>query len=337
MHKHKVIIILASLLFGSLLLVLFFSNIAQVKQANSTIEASTKEKIMVAAEENDSEITISSYATDKKEEQLDTDTLISLAEEEGQEEADHDSSKQTFTEGIKDKIREVIQGTIRLFKKDLKVVAIGDSLTQGVGDETGNGGFVGILKHSFEDNQLNISIENYGKRGNRTDQLLKRLDNKEIASSIEKADTVIITIGANDIMKVVKSHLTNLTLEPFEKEREEYIERLRDIFQKINDLNPEVQIYLVGFYNPFEQFFGDIEEFRMISDSWNEAGRFVTEEFHNVEYIPVADLFDESNKELLAEDFFHPNTSGYKLIAERVLENLNEVIREETNSTEETD
>ena len=73
---------------------------------------------------------------------------------------------------IKEKVRAVIKGTINLFKKDLRIVSIGDSLTEGVGDETESGGYVGILNHTFEDNQLNIRIENYGKKGNRTDQLL---------------------------------------------------------------------------------------------------------------------------------------------------------------------
>ena len=67
-----------------------------------------------------------------------------------------------------------------MFKKDLRIVSIGDSLTEGVGDETESGGYVGILNHTFEDNQLNIRIENYGKKGNRTDQLLKRLHQDEM-------------------------------------------------------------------------------------------------------------------------------------------------------------
>ena len=107
-----------------------------------------------------------------------------------------------------------------MFKKDLRIVSIGDSLTEGIGDQTESGGYVGILNQTFEDNQLNIRIENYGKKGNRTDQLLKRLDQDDIASAIKKADIVLITIGANDIMKVVKNNILNLTTEPFNREIE---------------------------------------------------------------------------------------------------------------------
>ncbi|MBO1511153.1 hypothetical protein [Metabacillus bambusae] len=44
-----------------------------------------------------------------------------------------------------------------------------------------------------------------------------------------------------------------------------------------------------------------------------------------MEYIPTSDLFSDSDIELLADDYFHPNTTGYKLMAKRILENMEEV------------
>ncbi|MGD6803141.1 SGNH/GDSL hydrolase family protein [Rossellomorea vietnamensis] len=242
--------------------------------------------------------------------------------ESDEEKADKPSS---ITEEIKENVREVLKGVVRLFIQDMKVVSIGDSLTQGVGDETGNGGYVGILNNTFEDNEINITIDNFGKRGNRTDQLLKRLEEKEIADSIKNADVVLITIGANDIMKIVKSNFIDLKMETFEEEKRGYKERLKEIFDKVNEYNPDAEIYLIGFYNPFEGYFGNISELEMVMKSWNTAGKSVTEEFENVNYIPTADLFEDSDLELLAEDYFHPNTNGYKLIAKRVLEHVKEI------------
>jgi lysophospholipase L1-like esterase len=235
-----------------------------------------------------------------------------------------EDSDKPIKENIKDKVREVLEMALDFLKRDQKIVAIGDSLTEGVGDETENGGYVGILNHTFEDNSLNISVENFGKKGNRSDQLLKRLEKEEIASAIKEADMVLITIGANDIMNVLKSNFMNVTMEPFKEERVKYIERLRAIFNKINDLNPDTQIFLIGFYNPFERHFGEIKELGMIIDNWNDDGKSLAEEYDNVRYIPTKDLFSNSNLDLLAEDEFHPNTSGYKLIAQRVLEYLKE-------------
>jgi lysophospholipase L1-like esterase len=235
-----------------------------------------------------------------------------------------------ITEDIKDKVREVVEMALDFLKKDQKIVAIGDSLTEGVGDETENGGYVGILNHTFEDHNLNVTVENFGKKGNRSDQLLKRLEKEDVASAIKEADIVLITIGANDIMKVLKSNFLNVTMEPFQKERVKYIERLTAILNKINELNPDTQIYLIGFYNPFERHFGEVKELGMIIDNWNDAGKSLAEDYENVRYIPTKDLFSNSTVNLLAEDEFHPNTSGYKLMAQRVLEYLKE-------SNEETD
>lgn len=242
------------------------------------------------------------------------------AEGEGQKEP----VEKTITEEIKAKVREVVEGALGLFKKDQRIVSIGDSLTEGVGDESENGGYVGILNNTFKDHNLNITLDNFGKKGNRSDQLLKRLEKDDISSAIKEADIVLITIGANDIMKVLKSNFINVTMEPFQKERVEYIKRLTAIFDKINDLNPDTQIYLIGFYNPFERHFGEIKELSMIIDSWNNAGKELTEEYENANYIPTIDLFSQSTIDLLAEDEFHPNTSGYKLMAQRVLEYLKE-------------
>jgi lysophospholipase L1-like esterase len=260
------------------------------------------------------------------QEQLETNEAVAkdaTTDEEIQTEQVEETDKPIPAE-IKAKVREVVEIALDFFKKDQKIVAIGDSLTEGVGDETKSGGYVGILNHTFEDNNLNITVENYGKKGNRTDQLLKRLEKEDVASAIKQADIVLITIGANDIMNVLKSNFMNVTMEPFQEERVKYIERLKAIFNKINDLNPDTQIYLIGFYNPFERHFGEIKELGMIIDNWNDAGKIIAEEYNNVRYIPTKDLFINTNMDLLAEDEFHPNTSGYKQMAQRVLEYLKE-------------
>ncbi|WP_404328667.1 SGNH/GDSL hydrolase family protein [Mesobacillus maritimus] len=326
MRRQKIIMIIASLLFVSFFLYIYLANSKQTEQ----VRVEQYDSVWLQHVEN-----VSSFNHTEEEHSQSSDGP-SDDEDGAQPEAAADYDRRNIAKEIKEKIREAVEGTINLFKKDLKIVAIGDSLTQGVGDETESGGYVGILNHTFEDNNLKIKIKNYGKKGNRTDQLLKRLDNEEIVSSISKADLVFITIGANDIMKVVKSNFTNLKLEPFEKERLDYIERLTAIFDKINEMNPDTKIYLIGFYNPFELYFGDIEELGLIMNSWNDTGKAVTEEYENVDYIPVADLFSQSTIELLADDYFHPNTSGYKLMAKRVIEYVDEIDIETEITTEPT-
>jgi len=235
------------------------------------------------------------------------------------DELDKDSPPQRLNE----RVVEAVQGTVDIFtKEETRIVAVGDSLTQGVGDSTGNGGYVGILNNTI--NQINHLVEfgNYGHRGDRTDQLLKRLDDPNVSTAIADADIVLMTIGANDIMQVVKENFTNLNMKEFKEERVHYEARLREIFAKIRKMNPETEIYLVGFYNPYDKYFKDIEELAMIVDEWNSAGKAITEELDHVNYIPTKDLFDDTDEDLFAEDNFHPNDLGYQRMAKRVLEYL---------------
>lgn len=303
MRMKKAMIMTATLLIVFFLLYRFLPSMNQTKQVS--VDAPTS--IMKKQVENHSEATV---AEDEEPTVEDSVSATSVKEE------------------IKEKVREIVDGAVDLFQKDKKIVAIGDSLTQGIGDETKGGGYVGILNNTFEDNHINITIENYGKRGNRTDQLLKRLETKKMATSIKDADIVLITIGANDVMNVVKNNFTHLKMKPFQEEQVAYVERLNAIFTKINELNPEVQIYLIGFYNPFEQYFSEIEQLGMILNMWNQASKTVTEQYDNVYFIPTQDLFNQTNLDLLSEDQFHPNMSGYKLIAKRVLEYIKEYSEE---------
>nr|WP_237648659.1 SGNH/GDSL hydrolase family protein [Sediminibacillus terrae] len=291
-------------IIGAVLLILLLAIVTF--QAIQTSESDNAEKnFSPETQEKDLEVT----------EEIPDDTKLQKAEETEEEE-------QPLAEDIKDKVSQVIESALGLFvKKDLDIVAIGDSLTQGVGDTSHNGGYVGILGNTLnDDGQQKVDIVNYGKRGNRSDQLLKRLDQTEIKNSIEEADIVLVTIGANDIMKVVKNNFTNLEYEPFVKEQANYMVRLRKIFDKMLELNPDATIYLIGFYNPFENYFSDVEQLGQIIDDWNGTGSTVALEYEQVNYIPTKDLFASTDQDLLYEDNFHPNNTGYKLIAERVLE-----------------
>lgn len=243
------------------------------------------------------------------------------SEPEATEDIPNEAAHTPFTEFSKE-FKAAIQSTINFFsKQESHIVAIGDSLTQGVGDSTKQGGYVGILDSQLNaDNNL-VTFDNYGKRGNRTDQLLKRIDEPEIVKSLKRADIVIMTIGANDIMQVLKENFTNITYEAFSKERVNYEIRLQQIFAKLEELNPNASVYLVGFYNPFQQYFEHIKELDMIVEDWNHTSEQVAKEA-GATFIPTKDIFTSTEVNLFADDHFHPNDIGYKLIAERILNYL---------------
>jgi lysophospholipase L1-like esterase len=206
--------------------------------------------------------------------------------------------------------------------KHIKIVSIGDSLTKGVGSELN--GYIDFLQNDME--QLKgvkkAEFHNFGVKGNRTDQLLKRLQSPYIRQHIEEADMVIITIGGNDIMQVIKDNLLGLKLAKFASAEEGYRERLKQILATIREYNDTAAIILVGIYNPFIKWFSDIHEMDLIVSNWNKASAETAAEFDGIVFVPVDDIFKNKEESLLYTDYFHPNSRGYELIAKRIFEYL---------------
>lgn len=208
--------------------------------------------------------------------------------------------------------------------KNLKVVSVGDSLTQGVGDSTKKGGYVPYLEKHLEslDGVNDAQFHNYGVRGNRTDQLLKRLKKEDVKKSIEQSDLVMITIGGNDVMKIFRENLSHLKLAVFQEEKRQYQLRLKEIIETIRSYNPDAGIVLAGLYNPFNTWFSDIEEVNQVIHDWNDASQEILSNYDKTLFVKIEDLFIDAGDTLLYEDYFHPNDEGYRMIADRMFTNL---------------
>lgn len=206
------------------------------------------------------------------------------------------------------------------FPKPLHITAIGDSLTKGVGDETNQGGYLKYLQSDLLTlkSVKNVEIENFGVTGHRTIQLLDRMENETVKKSIQHADVVLITIGGNDMMKIVKDNFLNLQLDVFEAEIDNYEKRLNTILKTVRKNNTDAKIVLIGLYNPFLEWFSDIEEFQTFIDEWNATSKSVLNRYKDAYFVDISDVFLHSEENLLYEDHFHPNNRGYELIASKV-------------------
>lgn len=209
--------------------------------------------------------------------------------------------------------------------QDIKIVSIGDSLTEGVGDSTNSGGYVPYLEDQLEslDEINDASFVNYGKRGSRTDQLIKRLKKEEIEADIQQADIVMVTIGGNDVVKVVKENWSDLTVDTFQKEEEGYGERIRTVLQDIRAINEEAGIVLIGIYNPFGRVFVDTDDDEAIVQAWNRRAEEVAASFDRTVFVNVETVFGEGSDGLFFEDQFHPNDMGYEQMAGRIFDTIN--------------
>ena len=221
------------------------------------------------------------------------------------------------------------------FPAEIDVVSLGDSLTQGIGDSSDQGGYIPYLVSYLEQNKgiKKADFTNYGVRGNRTTDLLARLNEPALIEDLQSADAIIITIGGNDIMKVVKDQFTNLTLKDFYVEGNNYKERLKEIFSIIRQHNKQAEIYFVGLYNPFGKWMTSFQELDTIMDNWNRISKSIISDDPNAYFIQIADAFSNTDENLLyQEDYFHPNDRGYEIIASRIYDEMKESTVENINS-----
>lgn len=227
-------------------------------------------------------------------------------------------------------------------------VAIGDSLTEGVGDTTNQGGFVPLLAQSLTDTyDYQVTDSNYGVSGNTSKQILQRMQEKtDIQKSLVKADMMTLTVGGNDVMAVIRKNLTSLSVSTFTKPAKSYQKRLRQIIELARAENEDLPIYILGIYNPFYLNFPDMTEMQEIVDNWNNATESVTEEYANVYFVPINDdLYKGINGEegivstsgdqttvindvLFSGDHFHPNNIGYQIMLDVTMEKISETKEE---------
>lgn len=201
-------------------------------------------------------------------------------------------------------------------KKGLTIVALGDSLTRGTGDETGKG-YVGDLMDEIKaKTKRPVLLTNLGINGQTSDQLKQQVPQTEVQRQIQKADMVLVTIGGNDLFRGGQG------LEDFQTGNipvieKKYLNNLKFIFQQIRQVNSNATVFFIGLYNPFINL-NQGKDISKLIRHWNYDSAEISAEFPKIVYVPTFDLFELKVNDYLYSDKFHPNTKGYQLIAERV-------------------
>lgn len=210
--------------------------------------------------------------------------------------------------------------------KPITVVGLGDSLTEGIGDELKNGGYFGRLSILMEDwtGISDVEATNLAKKGRRSDQLIEQLEKTAVQEHIQQADMILITIGGNDLMKIIKRDLFKLRVKPFYEEMEKFADRLSEVFSIIRALNDEAVIVIGGLYNPFSIVGEEPLELKEILADWNTIIANQTYLDGKACFVDVYDLFYSNDNMVYHTDFFHPNAKGYAEMTERYIESLKE-------------
>ena len=203
-----------------------------------------------------------------------------------------------------------------------RIVALGDSLTRGTGDEAGGGGYPERVAAALRKAGLTVSVDNLAVEGSETGDLLRRMEDADVPRRIAAASVVLVSIGGNDLSHSLRSVAPGETApDPTAAALSGASVNLQRILSLLRKANPSAPIRLLGLYNPFPETF-DRRTAKETLLKWNVALEEASYSVSGTSVVPTADLFDE-RPDRLSSDRFHPGPSGYGEIASRVLSTLN--------------
>ncbi|MDP4103506.1 MAG: SGNH/GDSL hydrolase family protein [Bacillota bacterium] len=201
-------------------------------------------------------------------------------------------------------------------KKTMNIVALGDSLTKGMGDDSGKGYVGDIMDQLKKRTPKQTSLLNLGINGQTSNQLREQVQQPEVMRQLKNADLILITIGGNDLFRGAEG-LVDYNSENILAIENKYLDNLKNIFTQIRKENATANVFFVGIYNPFINLSTGKETSKVVRH-WNYDSAEVCADFPKIVFVPTFDLFELKVNDYLYSDKFHPNSKGYRLIAERV-------------------
>ncbi|MFD1442100.1 SGNH/GDSL hydrolase family protein [Lacticaseibacillus hegangensis] len=227
--------------------------------------------------------------------------------------------------------------------KTLRLAAVGDSLTHGVGDETNNGGYVGLIQADLESSGVyQVDTSNYGVTGDTSTQILKRVNKqKKLRTDVEHADILTVTVGGNDLMHVLQKNLLSISTKDVTDGAATYQRHLTSLLTALRQLNPKAPVYVFGVYNPFYVYFPNLTAMSTSVKTWNNATQAALGDFDHMYYVDIDSVLTKGtgtqansksdkaklesamsgsskNPLIFESDHFHPNNAGYALMTSQL-------------------
>jgi len=199
----------------------------------------------------------------------------------------------------------------------MNMIVFGDSITYGAGDE--RGGWVQRIREATEKKAAETGTEepgiyNLGISGDTTDGLVGRLED-EIKRRLGEVETVVVfAIGINDSLFMKAENQNYVPIDATKKNIQEMIDITKNYTHKI---------YFIGLT--------PVDEKKVTPIPWDD-NKFYRNEYiekydkeiitvaqkNNLPYLDLLKDFKTRNYEELLVDGLHPNTEGYKIMAELI-------------------
>lgn len=201
-----------------------------------------------------------------------------------------------------------------LKKTDVDYVSLGDSLAAGQTPYNGkfNLGYADFLKERMEQSQYEVDFTNFGVSGYTSTQLMVDVStNVTVRDEIKSADMITLDIGANDVLIALKSNPANVTVAIGSVAR-----NLTVILATIDSLNPNVDVYVMGYYNPFPYLpLQEQQQLKQLMNGLNETIEAVSTLNGDV-FVPTEEAIAEDPTLYIPNPVdIHLSLDGYKVIA----------------------
>ncbi|GLB60232.1 S-layer homology domain-containing protein [Cytobacillus sp. NCCP-133] len=205
-------------------------------------------------------------------------------------------------------------------------IALGDSLAAGMtpDKQVGRGYADMIADRLLKDGKLHYFTKEYSVPGATSKQVFAGIQKEDVKIDLQRANLVTISAGANDLLRQIKIHETG----EFTYDSETVRSALAGVFEniamtvkQIKELNPKIQVYVMGYYFPFPQLEGEKkEELIKISQLLNAAIEKAAEAGHGI-FVPVDDKFGLTGSKYVPKpNDVHPSLEGYQLMADAFFE-----------------
>jgi lysophospholipase L1-like esterase len=202
-----------------------------------------------------------------------------------------------------------------------RVVALGDSLTRGAGDD-GKGGYPGRVAEGLRKRGLTVEVDNLGVDGAETRDLLAKVQLGATKERVSRADLILVSIGGNDLTHSVPAlGASSGDADPALATLGRARGNLLEILKTLRAANPNAPIRLLGLYDPFVSDAEGRALARQVLLRYNTMLAEATFGVPKALLVPIYDVFDE-RADRLSPDRFHPGPSGYDEIAARLLSTI---------------
>lgn len=184
----------------------------------------------------------------------------------------------------------------KVVKKKVHLVALGDSLTYGQGDQQNNGGYVGLIKPKLEKKFHNtVTTVNYGVSGDRSDQILQRVNKQSaIRRDLKQADVIVMTVGGNDLMQTLQKNLMVNSSQKFHVAIDQagttYQTKLKRLLSTVRQQNSHAPIFVFSIYNPVYAYFPQVDSINSAILQWNRLTKGTIHHYRPAYFVDINHL-----------------------------------------------